>query len=78
MSVSTSRGRALHVARRGLVAGLLATLVSAVSLTAAPAASAAPAVVNVTVERPQPLLVTANVGNTIVFTCGISTSRPGR
>lgn len=48
--------------------GLLAALVGGVSLTTAPAASAAPAVVNVTVECPQPLSVTANVGDTIVFT----------
>lgn len=68
MTISSSAGRAQRVARRGLVAGLLATLVGAVSLTTAPAASAAPAVVNVTVECPQPLSVTANVGDTIVFT----------
>jgi plastocyanin len=46
----------------------LATLVGTVSVAAAPAASAAPAVVNVTVECRQPLSVTANVGDTIVFT----------
>ena len=68
MSISSSAGRAGRVARRGLVAGLLATLVGAVALTMAPAATAAPAVVNVTVECPQPLSVTANPGDTIVFT----------
>ena len=68
MTISNSVGRTQRVARGGLVVGLLATLVGAVSLTAAPAASAAPATVNVTVECPQPLSVTANVGDTIVFT----------
>ena len=68
MRISSSVGRTQRVARGGLAVGLLATLVGAVSLTAAPAASAAPAVVNVTVECPQPLSVTANVGDTIVFT----------
>ena len=68
MTLSSSVGRTRRVARRGLVAGLLATLVGAVSLSTAPAASAAPAVVNVTVECPQSLSVTANPGDTIVFT----------
>ena len=68
MRISSSVGRTQRVARGGLAVGLLATLIGAVSLTAAPAASAAPAVVNVTVECPQPLSVTANVGDTIVFT----------
>jgi hypothetical protein len=68
MTISSSVGRTQRVARGGLVVGLLATLVGAASLTTAPAASAAPAVVNVTVECPQPLSVTANVGDTIVFT----------
>ena len=68
MTISGSVGRTQRFARRGLALGLLASLVGAVSLTAAPAASAAPAVVNVTVECPQPLSVTANVGDTIVFT----------
>lgn len=68
MTVSSSVGRTQRYARRGLVVGLLASLVGAVSLATAPAASAAPAVVNVTVECPQPLSVTANVGDTIVFT----------
>jgi hypothetical protein len=68
MTISSSVGRTQRVARGGLVVGLLATLVGAVSLTAAPAASAAPAVVNVTVVCPEPLSVTANVGDTIVFT----------
>ena len=68
MTISSSVGRTRTVARGGLVVGLLATLVGAVSLAAAPAASAAPAVVNVTVECRQPLSVTANVGDTIVFT----------
>lgn len=68
MTISSSVGRTQRVARGGLVVGLLATLVGSVSLTVAPAASAAPAVVNVTVECPQSLSVTANVGDTIVFT----------
>ena len=68
MPISSSVGRTQRVARGGLAFGLLATLIGAVSLTAAPAASAAPAVVNVTVECRQPLSVTANVGDTIVFT----------
>ena len=51
-----------------MAVGLLATLVGGVSLTAAPVASAAPAVVNVTVDCLGPLSVTANVGDTIVFT----------
>jgi hypothetical protein len=68
MTMSSSLERTQRFARRGLALGLLASLVGAVSLTTAPAASAAPAVVNVTVECPQPLSVTANVGDTIVFT----------
>ena len=68
MTISSSAGRAGRVARRSMALGLLAALVGAVSLTTAPAASAAPATVNVTVECPQPLSVTANVGDTIVFT----------
>jgi hypothetical protein len=68
MTISSSAGRTVKVARRRLVVGLLGTLVGAVSLTVAPTASAAPAVVNVTVECPQPLSVTADVGDTIVFT----------
>ena len=68
MPISSSVGRTQRFARRGLALGLLASLVGAVSLLTAPAASAAPAVVNVTVECPQPLSVTANVGDTIVFT----------
>ena len=68
MTISGSVGRTQRFARRAMAVGLLAALVGAVSLTAAPAASAAPAVVNVTVECPQPLSVTANVGDTIVFT----------
>ena len=68
MTISSSVGRTQRFARRGLALGLLASLVGAVSLLTAPAASAAPAVVNVTVECPQPLSVTANPGDTIVFT----------
>ena len=68
MTLSSSVWRAQRFARRGLALGLLATLVGAVSLTTAPAASAAPAVVNVTVDCLGPLSVTANVGDTIVFT----------
>ncbi len=68
MTISSSAGRAGRFARRSMAVGLLASLVGAVSLLTAPAASAAPAVVNVTVECPQPLSVTANPGDTIVFT----------
>ena len=68
MAISSSVGRTQRFARRGLALGLLASLVGAVSLVMAPAASAAPTVVNVTVECPQPLSVTANPGDTIVFT----------
>jgi len=68
MTISSSVARTQRVARGGLVVGLLATLIGAVSLTAAPAASAAPAVVDVSVDCLSAPLVTADVGDTIVFT----------
>jgi plastocyanin len=57
-----------RVARWGMTASMLAALVAGASLASAPAANAAPAVVNVSLDCLGPLSVTADVGDTVVFT----------
>lgn len=60
--------RAKLAVRWGATAGLVTALVAGVSLVSAPAASAAPAVLNVSLDCLGPLSVTADVGDTVVFT----------